>query len=120
MKIKIRPTDTKYSKMIRSERPICELCKVRSSTQIHHYFSRNHENTRFDDLNIVSVCFKCHRVFHENPATGLQYMLKRLGGKDGFDALTYKANSYKGRDDKMDMIYLKLREKGGCNDRTRS
>jgi hypothetical protein len=111
LKISLRKTDSLYSKIIRSERPICELCEKRQSTQIHHYYGRRFENVRFDDNNVVAVCFTCHRIFEEDAHEGRRFMIKKLG-ESKFDELTLKRNLYKRRDDKLDLIWLKIRNKG--------
>jgi len=83
MKIRIRPTDKLYSRIIRKERPICEVCHKKRSKEVHHFYSRNHENTRFDDENIISCCFSCHRLFHSNPNFDRkQWMLRKIGQKN--------------------------------------
>ncbi len=112
MNPKIRKTDALFSKLIREERPLCEMCRRRASSQIHHYFGRRFENVRFDDENVVAVCFSCHRVFHEDVEKGRLFMFQKLGQRV-LDLLTLKRNLYKKRDDKLDMLWLKERIKNG-------
>jgi len=111
VKIKLRKTDILYSQIIRSERPICELCKKRASSQVHHYFSRKFENTRFDDNNIVAVCFTCHRIFHGDPEKGRNFMIERLGSEEKYYELYRKKETYKKKDDTLILIWLKERAK---------
>jgi hypothetical protein len=110
MKIRIDPCDTLYSKIIRKERPICECCRINSSTQVHHYFGRGKKSVRFDDKNIWSVCFTCHRKFEEDPEFSKMMMLRRLGEKE-YNNLCLKSNMISKLDRKMLMIYLKQRDK---------
>lgn len=81
MKIKIDPLDSMFSKLIRKQRPVCEVCHRRSSSQVHHFKSRRYNSVRFSYDNIWAVCFTCHRKFHEDPNWGVEMMKKRLGNE---------------------------------------
>lgn len=110
MKINIKPLDALFSKLTRKERPICEVCKRRSSTQVHHYFGRRHKSVRFDDMNIVSLCFPCHRKMHEDPEFGRDWMLRKLG-QDKYDNLVLRKNTIGKPDYALLKIYFKQKMK---------
>ena len=93
MKIKIDPLDSQFSKLIRAQRPVCEICLKNKSTQIHHWKGRRCQSVRFDPDNVWAVCFACHRKFEEDPEFSMFVMLKRLGQR--FDAFILKAKTPK-------------------------
>jgi hypothetical protein len=105
-KVKIRPTDTVFSKYIRRNGK-CEICG-RSDIKLEaaHYFGRRKENTRFDERNVHCLCFTCHKKSHEDKSYYKDWMIKKYG-KAGLDNLELDSNTYKKRDDKLDMIILK-------------
>ena len=90
MKIRIDPLDTKFSKMIRTKKPICESCHTRSSSQVHHFKGRRHQSVRFDPDNAWALCFTCHRKFHEDPEYAVVMAKARLGIR--YDSFILKAN----------------------------
>ena len=93
MKIRIDPLDTAFSKLIRAQRPVCEICQKNKATQIHHWKGRRYQSVRFDPDNVWAVCFFCHRKFEEDPEFSMFVMKKRLGKR--FDAFILKANTPK-------------------------
>lgn len=116
MKIRIDPADTAFSKAIRlRDEFTCQVCgRVdEGGLQVHHIFGRRFENTRYEPDNIVTVCFSCHRKFHENPAFAVDFMKNRLG-IERFNTLSIQANAYKKKDRKWSLIvakeFLKLME----------
>lgn len=103
MKIEISKLDKIFSKVIRLQRPQCEVCG-RQATQIHHYFGRRYKSVRYSEQNVVSLCFTDHRRFHEDPEFGRQFMVKKLGNSI-FDMLTLNKNAYGRPDYKLLLIY---------------
>lgn len=110
MKIRIDKLDALYSVILRKERPVCECCRRRKSTQVHHFFSRRNNSVRFDDTNCWCLCFACHRKFHEDPVFAREMMLNRIGQEE-LDNLTIKKNMYHKIDYKIMEIYLKQRNR---------
>lgn len=90
MRIRRDPLDALFSKLIRKQRPICEVCHKNSSTQVHHWKGRRHQSVRFDPDNAWAVCFACHRKFEEDPPWAIQMQQKRLGAR--YDSFVLKAN----------------------------
>ncbi len=119
MKIKIDPADTMFSKAIRARDKQCVRCGKSDGLQVHHFFGRRYEGTRYEPSNVVSVCFTCHRFFHENPASQVEFMRERLGEK-GFDILSMQASTYCKKDRNMrfieSKIYLELMQKENGHD----
>ena len=105
MKIKVDGIDVIFSKYIRAKHPLCQVCGTRNSTQIHHYMGRRFQSVRFSEENAWSVCFSCHRKFHENPEWAATMQKKRLG--KGYDAFIVRANMVVRRRD-VDRELLKM------------
>ena len=104
-KIRIRKADTifrQYLLKTRGER--CEYCGKQGRIEVSHYHGRRKEATRFCEKNCALLCNFHHRNFHENPASYVEWMKKRLGEKE-YNKLTISANSYCKRDDKLQEIY---------------
>lgn len=89
MKIRIDPLDQLFSKLIRAWRRRCEICG-KESTQLHHWKGRRHRSVRYDPDNAWSLCFGCHRKFHEDPSWAVEMQKKRLGLR--YDHFILKAN----------------------------
>ena len=108
MRIKIRPSDKWYSKYIREKADnICARChKEAESIQNSHFWGRGNESTRFNDDNCDALCFKCHQDLGANPGDFRDWKLKQLGTRR-YTILELLKNTYKKRDDKLDLIYAK-------------
>lgn len=104
-KVKIRSTDTLWSKYIRRNGK-CEICG-RSDIKLEcaHYFSRGKENTRFDERNCHCLCFTCHKKSHEDKSYYKDWLINKLG-KKGFEQLELDSNTYKKQDDCSDKIII--------------
>lgn len=114
-KVKLRKSDTLFSHYIREKNNwTCEICgkfcgennslyKLENS----HYWGRGHEATRFDEDNCMALCFTCHQRYGHGEKRDLykEKMIEKLG-QDRFDSLMIQANSYKKRDDLMDLIII--------------
>ena len=111
--IKIRPTDTLYSKWLRRSVGKCERCDKRGEgperiqgLQCSHFFGRRHESTRFLRENTDCLCWPCHQFFEENPALYSEWKKEKLGERE-YKKLMISANSYYKRDDKLQLIIIK-------------
>lgn len=117
--IKIRPADTLFSNYIRQKAGWrCEycgkLCKIdgewKWKLEASHYWSRSHENVRFDPRNVHALCFTCHKDLggytrSENGEYDL-WMKKILGQKE-YKLLKLEANRTGKKDDKLSILYIK-------------
>ena len=112
MRIKIRKSDNIFSLYIRTrDGHKCQRCKkvytppYGASLQCSHFHRRGKENTRHDPLNAITLCFGCHRIWEGPTIEYRDFMLKKLGKKE-FDKLQMRAETYKRRDDKLDVLYI--------------
>jgi hypothetical protein len=97
-KRKIRKSDLQrklwalLSKRIRKERPVCEMCGKRPSTQVHHIFSRRFKATMFDESNLMAICGGCHIKAHTDYEWARNIFIAKLGQSE-YDSLYLKANT---------------------------
>jgi len=116
VKIKLRPTDRLFSKIVRIIYNFtCQKCGriyLRDgdlhNLGVSHYFGRSRESTRFDLENVTLLCnLPCHhRWGGEERADYTAYMIDRLG-QAGFGLLTLRAHTYQKKDDVLMLMYLK-------------
>ena len=104
-KIKIRESDRLYSLLLRRERPACERCGSKNGLQVSHFYGRANEATRFLNENCDIMCFGCHQYFTANPNEYREWKFKRMGER-AFKQLVLAANTYKKRDDKLEILWL--------------
>jgi len=105
IKIKIDRADKLFSEYIRLRDNFqCQKCgrffPEGKGLQCSHYWSRSHENTRFDGENAIAVCAGCHLFFHGNPGDYYQFMINRLG-KEKYDKLQLRSNAFKKKRDRV-------------------
>lgn len=111
-KIRIRPSDALFSKIIRTKAKWkCERCGHKftpptSGLHTSHFWGRARENTRTDFMNVAALCYGCHSYFHANPQEHAEWFEKKIG-KEEFGYLRIRANLYKKKDEKLTMMYLK-------------
>lgn len=98
-KIKIKPADTLFSKLIRDrDNWTCVRCKTKytpptNALQCSHFWGRGNKATRFDKLNCDSLCYGCHALWEGNKQGEYRdFKLKQLGKKQ-YDLLEKKARS---------------------------
>ena len=120
-KIKLDKADIEFSKFIRLRDKKCKRCGKSGiinseglpicGLQASHFYSRRNESTRFDPDNVDALCANCHRKWSgEERKEYEKFKIDQLG-KQGFDELTIKANTYQKKDRKMAyMIAKKLLE----------
>jgi len=120
MKIKLRKTDRLFTQCLRILQDYtCQKCGMKyvfngvvvkdlRNLGVSHYWSRSHENTRFDTENTDLLCnFPCHHHWQSDGRREYEeFMLKKLG-QERYDLLDIRAHTYKKRDDGMDGIILK-------------
>lgn len=80
------------SEKIRKERPMCELCKIKPATQVHHIFSRRFKSTMFDEDNLISICNGCHLKTHTDPEWARRKIIEKIG-EEKYDELYQKAHN---------------------------
>jgi len=71
-----------------------------------HFWSRGHENTRFDPLNCDALCRKCHEYFGGNPGDYTAWKENKLGPAE-YKNLMVRAMTYKAKDRKLSLLYAR-------------
>ena|SRR3990167_286321 len=112
MKIKIRPADKLFSEYIRRrDKWTCQNCLRKPDKQgLHcsHYWSRGRESVRFEPDNCLSLCFYCHlKLGHGDGRDGYRELMIRRLGEKRFKSLEIQANTYRKKDDKLIILFLK-------------
>ena len=83
--------DTLLSRHVRSRDGICQKCRKTPATQAAHIFSRGRLSTRWDEENIIGLCFYCHLYWaHREPVEFTLWIIDRLG-KSEFKKLQEKS-----------------------------
>ncbi len=113
-KIKLRPTDIKFSLYIRRrDKWTCQRCGKRyqegqRGLDNSHYWERGHESTRFELDNCDALChLPCHDIWGhgEERDKYKEFKIKQLG-EDRFKSLDIQAHTTKKRDDVMDLLII--------------
>lgn len=107
-----RKADKLFSAFIR-ETNQCEWCGARNDTlQAAHIFTRAYNVTRYDPLNALCLCAKCHFRWHKEPIEAVEWVREYLGS-DVYDELRFKAKS---RVEKIDLekICYELKNREGA------
>lgn len=103
------------SKKIRKERPMCELCHIKPSTQVHHIFSRRFKATMFDEDNLLAICNGCHMKAHNDPEWARKKIIEKLGAEK-YEALYQKSHSETLKWEIADYLEAIEKIKGGDNE----
>lgn len=101
MKIKLDKADTLFSRYIRLRDKRCMRCLRRGDgndgidgLQASHYFGRGRESTRFDPLNVDSLCMGCHQIWGSEDREAYRIFKIRQLGESGYKLLCIRAESY--------------------------
>lgn len=113
--IKIDRADSVFSEYIRRRDGKCVRCGRRGEgekgvdgLQASHYWSRRHENTRFDPENVDALCAGCHRLWGGDDREQYANFKKRQLGEVGYKLLLLRCNQYCRRDRKLSLMQAKL------------
>ena len=113
--IKIDKADKLFSQWIRLRDMECKRChsKVQLnlyglpvSHQASHFQGRGKEATRFDPINVDTLCSGCHQYFTANPAEHYLWQVKTKG-QDVVDKIVLTSNMYHKKDRASEVIYWK-------------
>lgn len=116
-KIKIDEADKAFSRYIRLRDKQCLKCgssvKVNAkglpvSHQASHFQGRGKESTRFDELNVCTLCMGCHRYFSSHPGEHYQWQVKRLG-QEVVEQIVLTSNMYTKKNREAEKIYWRQR-----------
>lgn len=120
MKIKIDAADKLFSQWIRLRDMECVKCHspVRLNEkglpithQASHFQGRGKEGTRYEPLNVDTLCMGCHMYFTAHPMEHYQWQLERKG-QEVLDQLVLQSNTYKRKDRKLEAMYWRRQLKG--------
>lgn len=115
MGVKRDKYDAVFSDLVRARADYtCEHCSVyipegeRQACHCAHIHGRKHQSTRYDPMNAVCLCAKCHYWFTDHP-TEFTYWLHEYLGEGHMDILREKARGIKkwvkGEKDEMRKFY---------------
>ena len=90
MRIRIDPLDRLVSEYVRRRADgYCERCGTYhgwKGLQASHFIGRSNHSVRYDECNLVALCFGCHQYFHSNPHEHQAWFLQHLG-QEAYDML---------------------------------
>jgi 5-methylcytosine-specific restriction endonuclease McrA len=90
VKVKINPLDKVFSEYVRKlSKGYCAKCggyRGWQRLQCSHFVGRARKSTRWDEENVVALCFYCHQHFTAYPYEHVKWFTKRIG-EDRLDAL---------------------------------
>ena len=78
------------------------------SHQASHFQGRRKEATRFEPLNVDTLCSGCHSYFTANPAEHYQWQVEKKG-QSVIDSLILRSNLHQKKDRKAEAIYWRGR-----------
>lgn len=85
--------DKLWSIYVRTRDGRCTFCQKKGGKlDANHIMSRRHLSTRWDVKNGNSLCFTCHRRFHDDPHWGV-VKCQWLIGLDAYERLAIKATA---------------------------
>lgn len=117
--IKRDKADDVFSKYIRLRDMACRRCHspVRLNDkgmpithQASHFMGRRKENTRFNELNVDTLCGGCHSYFTAHPALHYEWQIEQKG-KETVGELILWSGMHKKKDRELDFIYWNERLK---------
>src|SRR3990167_7578217 len=82
-KIKENQLDRVFSLYIRNRDKRCLKCGTKENLQCAHIFSRTARSVRWNALNALTLCYKCHLFWaHKNPIEFTEFVKHYLGEQD--------------------------------------
>ncbi len=111
--ITLDPADKAFSQWVRLRDMKCLRCgsPVRLNAkglpvthQASHFQGRGKEATRFDPLNVCTLCAGCHSYLGANPAEHYAWQVQRLG-LEVVEALVLRSNMYHKKDRLSEKLY---------------
>ena len=115
--MRLDPADIVFSLWIRLRDRACKRCGspvlfndkgLPISHQASHFKGRRKEGTRFEPLNVDTLCHGCHSYFTAQPDEHLNWQINTKGQKT-VDKVILAANSYKKKDRKLELMYWKIK-----------
>lgn len=112
-KIRRDAADDAFSKWVRLRDMTCCRCGSRVQLndkgmpithQASHFMSRRKEATRFDPLNVDTLCGGCHTYFTSQPAEHYLWQVRRKG-QQVVDDLILRSNQFQKKDRVAEKLY---------------
>lgn len=120
---KLDPADVAFSQYIRLRDRSCQRCGLAVrfndqglpiSHQASHFQGRIKEPTRFDPLNVDTLCDDCHRHFTNHPQEHYDWQVDRKT-QSVVTEIILKSNGYKKKDRESERKYWANKVKGVIN-----
>src|SRR3990167_3597477 len=91
----VKTLDTQSSKICRIKAKVCQKCLKAPESQAAHIFSRWKMSTRWEQDNLIAMCFYCHIFWsHREPAEFTLWVQERMG-MEKFNDLRKRAETIK-------------------------
>lgn len=116
-KVTIDKADTVFSQYIRLRDRECRRCHspvqfnaqgLPVSHQASHFMGRGKENTRFNELNVDTLCGGCHLYFTSQPAEHYLWQVE-MKGQTMVDSLVLWSHQYLKKDRQLAYLYWQKR-----------
>lgn len=121
--MRLDPADVAFSKWVRLRDGECVRCHspVRRNEKGHpvshqasHFKGRKKEATRYEPLNVDTLCGGCHRYLGGQPDEHYFWQVERKG-QDTVDKIILQASTYHKKDRKAELLYWRKRLKDEYN-----
>lgn len=73
----IEKLDILFSKLIRLRDGRCLRCGTLQGLECSHTVTREDLNLRWDFMNAITLCYRCHANWHKYPEEGKEWMLRK-------------------------------------------
>ena len=78
-----------------------------------HIFPRDNMSVRFDPNNGVTLCFTCHRWYHDHPVQFKVWIISLIG-REKYDSLEHQSRAIEDHPEwKLKDLYLELTKRDG-------
>lgn len=94
--------DTKMSAFVIARDQKCLKCGSPDFLTCSHYHGRTHSATRFDPLNLITLCVWCHTVWEADKEGEYKLFMIDLIGQHAFELLAIRAKSKMKRIDALE------------------
>lgn len=117
--MKLNPADIAFSQWIRLRDRECRRCHspvkfndkgLPISHQASHFKGRAKQGTRFEPLNVDTMCGGCHRYLTAQPDEHVAWQVKTKG-QETVDKIILQANTYHKKNYELEKVYWRKRLK---------
>lgn len=82
-----KKADDLWQVVVKELNPKCEVCGQPTIVGHHFVFKAESNYLRYAIKNGVGLCFRCHRLIHQNSASEYGVIIERKRGEDWFNDL---------------------------------